>query len=82
MRKRATTAPVDDTAAELLTDVRLLKRAIALSGLSDRAFATNVMSRDERTIRYWKSGEVGIPPRARAWLVGYIDAFREEPPAT
>ncbi len=41
--------------------IALLRAAIARSGLSNRAFAEQVMIRDERTIRRWLSGKQAIP---------------------
>jgi hypothetical protein len=50
----------------------LLKAAIGLSKLSDRVFATNVMGRDERTIRRWLSGDTPIPDAAIKFLERYV----------
>ncbi len=45
-----------------MTDpIRLLRRAIKRSGLSNRKYATDVLTRDERTIRRWLSGQSAIP---------------------
>ena len=41
--------------------VATLRAAIARSGLSDRRFATRVLTRNERTLRRWVSGERPIP---------------------
>lgn len=38
-----------------------LRVAIARSGLSDRRFAMRVLTRNERTLRRWISGESPIP---------------------
>lgn len=51
----------------------LLAAAIAKSGLSARRFATQLMGRDERTIRRWLAG-APIPEAASAWLRRYLDA--------
>lgn len=47
-----------------------LEAAIARSGLSARAFARHVLTRDERTVRRWLSGESPIPREVLAsrWL--------------
>lgn len=39
----------------------LLVASIEASGLSARRFATEVLSRDERTIRRWLAGDSPIP---------------------
>lgn len=44
-----------------LTGIELLRRAIDRSGLSARAFARDVLWRDERTVRRWLSGDSPIP---------------------
>jgi uncharacterized protein YyaL (SSP411 family) len=44
-----------------MSDRELLEQAIARSGLSARAFARDVLWRDERTVRRWLSGESPIP---------------------
>lgn len=41
--------------------VATLRAAIDASGLSDRRFATEVLARDERTIRRWLAGDRPIP---------------------
>ena len=41
--------------------IETLRAAIARSGLSDRRFATRVLTRNERTVRRWVSGERPIP---------------------
>lgn len=50
------TAPKPPAVAAL-SDADLLKRAIALSGLSARRFAVEILRRNERTIRRWLVGE-------------------------
>lgn len=50
----------------------LLESALALSGLSLRAFAEDLLVRDERTVRRWRSGEIAIPAIARRWLTRYV----------
>lgn len=52
----------------------LLADAIAKSGMSARQFATQLMGRDERTIRRWQSGDSPIPEAASAWLRRYVEA--------
>jgi hypothetical protein len=44
-----------------MTDRDLLALAIERSGLSARAFARDVLWRDERTVRRWLSGESPVP---------------------
>lgn len=41
--------------------IRLLRRAIKASGLSNRKYAEQVLTRDERTIRRWLSGQTAVP---------------------
>lgn len=55
-------SPMDEANAELLRAV------IALSGLSARRFAAEVMARDERTIRRWLAAEM-MPETVAAWLM-------------
>lgn len=50
-----------------------LEAALARSGLSLRRFAIEVLGRDERTVRRWRSGDSPIPEIAAAWLVAYVD---------
>jgi hypothetical protein len=52
--------------------VALLRRALALSGLSARAFATQVLIRDERTVRRWLKGDSPIPAPVVAFLKVYL----------
>jgi hypothetical protein len=51
---------------------KLLQDAIAASGLSDRRFATEVLIRDERTVRRWLSGESPIPAVVLTFLRAYL----------
>jgi hypothetical protein len=44
-----------------MTDRELLEQAIKRSGMSARAFAKEVLWRDERTVRRWLSGESPVP---------------------
>jgi len=44
-----------------MTDRDLVALAIERSGLSARAFARDVLWRDERTVRRWISGESPVP---------------------
>lgn len=46
---------------ESVSDRDLLALAIERSGLSARAFARNVLWRDERTVRRWLAGESPVP---------------------
>lgn len=39
----------------------LLRRAIRRSGLSNRKYAEQVLTRDERTVRRWLSGKTSVP---------------------
>lgn len=52
--------------------IKLLQRAIELSGLSARQFATQVLIRDERTVRKWLHGDSEVPDVVRDFLIGYI----------
>jgi hypothetical protein len=51
-----------------VTDADLLRRAIERSGLSARAFAREVLLRDERTVRRWLAGDSPIPEAVLAFL--------------
>ena len=44
-----------------MTDREVLELAIQRSGLSARAFARDVLWRDERTVRRWLAGDSPIP---------------------
>lgn len=46
----------------------ILRRAIEASGLSARRFATEILLRDERTIRRWLAGDRPIPKAVLAFL--------------
>ena len=50
------------------TNVLLLQRAIAQSGLSAAGFATEVLMRDARTIQRWLDAETRIPPAVVTYL--------------
>jgi len=50
--------------------VALLRAAIAASGLSARRYATEVLTRDERTVRRWLAGKSPIPRAVVAMLTG------------
>ena len=50
--------------------VALLRAAIAASGLSARRYATEVLTRDERTVRRWLSGQSPIPQAVLRYLQG------------
>jgi hypothetical protein len=63
-----------------MTDTDLIREAVEASRLSARRFAEHIMSRDERTVRRWLSGEVEIPAIARMWLTHWLslsDGTRE-----
>lgn len=47
----------------------LVRQRIEESGLSARRFAEEVLTRDERTVRRWVSGESPIPERVQDFLV-------------
>jgi hypothetical protein len=49
--------------------VRLLREAIARSGLSARQYAADVLLRDERTVRRWLAGQSPIPEPVCLFLV-------------
>lgn len=53
-----------------MTDVELLRDAIARSGLSARRFASEILLRDERTCRRWLAGDSPIPAAVLKWLSG------------
>lgn len=48
--------------------VALLRSAIERSGLSARRYATQVLTRDERTVRRWLAGDSPIPAAVLRWL--------------
>jgi hypothetical protein len=48
--------------------IRALRAAIARSGLSQRQFARDILTRDPRTVRRWLSGDSPIPQAVLAWL--------------
>lgn len=50
------------------TDADRLRAAIERSGLSARAFARDVLLRDERTVRRWLAGDSPIPEPVLAFL--------------
>jgi len=50
--------------------VALLRAAIAASGLSARRYATEVLTRDERTVRRWLAGKSPIPRAVLRYLQG------------
>ena len=54
-----------------MTDVELLRLAIAKSGLSVRQFARQIVGREDRTVRRWIAGQP-IPKAAKQWLEQYI----------
>ncbi len=54
------------------SDKKLLKDAIEASGLSDRRFATEVLIRDERTVRRWLKGDSPIPAVVVEFLREYL----------
>ncbi len=56
-----------------MSDVEIIAAAIKASGLSAKRFAERILSRDERTVRRWQSGEIAIPPLARDWLARWLD---------
>lgn len=45
-----------------MTSAQLLRAAITKSGMSASGFATEVLTRDPRTIRRWLDGKTPIPP--------------------
>ena len=55
-----------------MTDSELIRAAIDSAGLSARQFAERIIGRDERTVRRWVSGDIAIPPIARAWLEHWL----------
>ena len=52
----------------MMTDIQLLEAAIAKSGLSDRQYASKVLTRNERTIRRWLAGDTPIPKTVVTFL--------------
>lgn len=60
------------------SSVDLLRAAIKRSGLSNSAYAREVLVRDPRTIRRWLSGESIIPNHVAAFLEAQESADRRE----
>lgn len=56
-----------------LSDRELITAAIEASGLSARRFAERMMTRDERTIRRWISGDQELPEVARRRLTWFLE---------
>lgn len=56
-----------------LTDAERLKRAIASTGLSDRAFAAQLLDVDERTVRYWLAEDRSVPGPVRVISQAILD---------
>jgi hypothetical protein len=52
--------------------IRLLQRAIELSGMSARQFAVQVLIRDERAVRKWLHGDNEVPDVVRDFLMTYV----------
>lgn len=57
-------------------DAEKLRAVVERSGLSARAFAYDVLTRDERTVRRWLNGYAPIPQAVAAKL----DAWLVKPP--
>ncbi|MGI8498385.1 MAG: hypothetical protein ACR2OG_12465 [Gemmatimonadaceae bacterium] len=55
-----------------MTDAELVRAAIDASGLSARAWAEQVMVRDERTVRRWLAGRP-VPETVRRRLLAARD---------
>jgi len=64
------TPSVPDT--EALEKIAVLKAAIAKSGLTNSAYAREVLVRDPRSLRRWANGRTPIP-RAVLNLIGWED---------
>lgn len=60
-------------ASEINANADLLRAAIEASGLSARRFATEILIRDERTVRRWLAGEE-MPVVVREWLARHMIA--------
>jgi hypothetical protein len=52
--------------------IKLLQRAIELSGMSARQFAIQVLIRDDRTVRKWLHGDSEVPDVVRDFLMTYV----------
>jgi hypothetical protein len=61
-------------------DVEVLNRAIEVSGKSHRKFATEVLGRDESTVRRWLAGKP-IPGVVKSYLCRIILSQGEKPDA-
>lgn len=59
-----------------MTTAELLRHAIELSGLSNRAFAMRVVARDVRQVRRWLSGSK-MSKSVETWLASWV-ALPEE----
>ena len=49
-------------------DRKILEARITESGISAKKFASEVLKRDERTLRRWRSGESPIPDLVRRFI--------------
>lgn len=56
-----------------LSDVERLKRAIESTGLTDRAFAAQLLDVDERTVRYWLAEARAVPGPVRVISQAILD---------
>ena len=64
----ADTVTVGDWTDPTVSNVDLLRASIAASGLSARRYATEVLTRDERTVRRWLAGDSPIPAAVLRYL--------------
>lgn len=55
-----------------MSDVELILSAVEASGLSARRFAERVLARDERVVRRWTAGQLGLPSTVRDWLARFV----------
>lgn len=67
-----------------MTDAELVSAAITASGLTVNRFATEILTRDDRTVRRWLDGTRPLPPVVRAKLEQLVTerGFDESAPAT
>lgn len=49
-------------------DRKILEARISEAGISAKKFASEVLKRDERTLRRWRSGESPIPDLVRRFI--------------
>jgi len=62
----------DPNDPDVKAKIKLLSRAIELSGLSVTRFAVEILIREDRTVRRWLAAEADIPPVVRDFLISHV----------